>query len=243
MRYRVDEFLRDFKWALARYQKMEDSRRGFGRFMRNPARWYHELLISLVRKRAGQDWAWVRKDPVFTRLLYEMLIWWGMNQRAAKLAPYPTFRRRVLRLVASREFRRLSSNSVRQVRDTARWRKDLGGLWDLLKGPCRIMKSNSILVGSSKLLHHLLPDLFPPMDRTYTLDFLGKLDPADAQSAPFALPGALRMRPNVETFCRTMFFYGHVARRVRGLRRRVGIGPTSGSPTKIIDNAIIAWWR
>lgn len=243
MRYRVNEFLRDFSWALARYRKMEGSRRGFGRFMQNPARWYHELLISLVRKHAGHNWGWVRKDPLFTRLLYEMLIWWGMNQRAAKLVPYSAFRGRVLRLVASREFRRLSSKSIRQVRDTARWRKDLRALWDLLERPCRIMESNSIFVGSSKLLHHLLPDLVPPMDRTYTLDFLGGLDPSDPQSAPFALRGALKLRPDFDTFCRAMFFYGYVARRVRKLRRRVDIGPTSGSVTKIIDNAVIAWWQ
>lgn len=172
-----------------------------------------------------------------------MLIWWGMDQRAAKLVPYPTFYRRVLRLVASREFRRLSSKSIRQVRDTARWRRDLGALWELLERPCRIMDSNSIFVGSSKLLHHLLPDLFPPMDRTYTLDFLGSLDSTDAQSTAFALRGVLKMRPGFETFCRVMFFYGYVARRIRGLRRRVGVGPTSGSVTKVIDNAVIAWWR
>lgn len=243
MRYRVNEFLNDFKWALTRYREMEERHLGFGRFMRNPARWYHELLISLVRKHAEEKWDWVRKDPLFTRLLYEMLIWWGMNQRAAKLVPYRTFRMHVLRLLASPEFRRLSLKTIRQVKDTDRWRKDLEALWILLEGPCRIMQSNSVLVGSSKLLHHLLPDLFAPIDRAYTLDFLANLDPSDAHSAPFVLRGKLRMRPDFETFCRAMFFYGYVARRVRGLRRRVGAGPTSGSITKIIDNAIIAWWQ
>jgi hypothetical protein len=116
-----------------------------------------------------------------------------------------------------------------------------GITWALPEGPCRIMESNSILVGSSKVLHHSLPDLFPPIDRAYTLDFLGNLDSADVQSAPFALRGKLKMRPDFETFCRAMFFCGHLARRVRGLRRKVGIGPTSGSVTKLIDKAIIAW--
>lgn len=172
-----------------------------------------------------------------------MLKWWGMNQRAAKLVPYPTFRRHVLRLIDSREFRGLRRRRIRQVRDTARWRNDLARLWELLEKPCRIMQSNSILVGSSKLLHHVLPDLFPPMDRTYTLEFLGSLDFSDPQSSPFALKGNLKLRPSFETFYKAMLLYGHVARRIRGVTHKVGVGPTSGSIPKVIDNALIAWWR
>src|SRR5665647_899414 len=34
-----------------------------------------------------------------------------------------------------------------------------------------VMQSESKLVGSSKVIHHLLPDLVPPIDREYTLRF------------------------------------------------------------------------
>jgi hypothetical protein len=53
VRYQVREFIHDFNWALVQYKKMGESGPGFGRFMRSPARWYHELVISLVRKREG----------------------------------------------------------------------------------------------------------------------------------------------------------------------------------------------
>lgn len=37
----------------------------------------------------------------------------------------------------------------------------------------RVMKSKLRLVGNSKALHHLLPDLVPPVDRQYTIRFFG----------------------------------------------------------------------
>ena len=35
----------------------------------------------------------------------------------------------------------------------------------------KTMASGSRLVGNSKVIHHLLPDLVPPIDRTHTLKF------------------------------------------------------------------------
>jgi hypothetical protein len=47
--------------------------------------------------------------------------------------------------------------------------------WALLKGVftgVRIMASKTLLVGNSKVMHHMMPSIVPPIDREYTLRYL-----------------------------------------------------------------------
>jgi hypothetical protein len=47
--------------------------------------------------------------------------------------------------------------------------------WRLLKDLFKnidVMKTNTLLVGNSKVMAHALPHLIPPIDRTYTLNYL-----------------------------------------------------------------------
>jgi hypothetical protein len=129
------------------------------------------------------------------------------------------------------------------VRDSTTWRNDLLSLWKQLRGPCRIMESPSVFVGSTKLLHHLLPDLVPPMDRAYTLSFLSALDRRDPKSRPFRVTAKDRKTGEFGIFWKGMQFAGHVARARTGVEDFVGRGAMSGSTPKLIDNAIIAWWQ
>jgi hypothetical protein len=201
------------------------------------------LIICIVRQRDDYSCNWVPEHRFFVSLLYEMLRAWGMDQRGAKLVDVATFEKAVNRLIKSEEFLQCANKTIRQARDTTEFRRELERLWGLLSGPCRIMKTESLVVGSSKLLHHLLPDLFPPIDRTYTIDFLSSLDSDDPQSAPFRLTSPMAQQPQFESFYRAVLFHGFVAREKKGLSDRIGNGPMSGSIPKLIDNALIGWWR
>ena len=47
--------------------------------------------------------------------------------------------------------------------------------WELLKEiflGLRIMASKTLLVGNSKVMHHMIPNVVPPIDREYTLRYL-----------------------------------------------------------------------
>jgi hypothetical protein len=242
-RYKVGQFVAEFDSGLREFIELEEGAQGFGRYLRNPARWYHELIICIVRQQDDPSCRWVAGHRSFVSLLYEMLKAWGMDQRGAKLEDWPVFEKAVLRLVASDEFQRCSGMRIRQARDTASCRGSLQNLWKLLAGSCRIMKTDSLVVGSSKLLHHLHPDFFPPIDRTYTLDFLSSLDRTGTDSAPFALTSSLAQQPEFESFYRAILFHGYVAREKKGLAEKIGAGPMSGSIPKLIDNALIGWWR
>lgn len=50
-------------------------------------------------------------------------------------------------------------------------KKDLRDVFLNLK----VMESNARLVGNSKALHHLLPELVPPVDRQYTVKFFTEI--------------------------------------------------------------------
>ena len=52
---------------------------------------------------------------------------------------------------------------------------DAPGCWALLKEifqGVNVMASGTTLVGNSKVMHHMLPNIVPPIDREYTLRIL-----------------------------------------------------------------------
>lgn len=76
-----------------------------------------------------------------------------------------------------------------------------------------IVTNKARVVAATKTLHHLLPDLVPPMDRAWTGTFFGwtTLDPQNDRE---------------RTFSETLRRFAHVAREVR----RPGWWGTVGGP-------------
>ena len=94
-------------------------------------------------------------------------------------------------------------------------RDALRRLWELLGRDCKIMRGASIIVGSSKVLHHIVPDVFPPIDGSYTLDLLSHLPPTDS----YRISTSQLQRPDFETFYKTMLFCAMVTERVPNIER------------------------
>lgn len=94
-----------------------------------------------------------------------------MNQRGARLHAFEDFERSILsvksdlELLRKRRFDRLSEPD---------WKK-LERVFKRIK----VTKTQSKLVGISKTLAHLLPNLIPPVDNRYTLKFLRTTIPTD----------------------------------------------------------------
>jgi hypothetical protein len=82
-------------------------------------------------------------------------------------------------------------------------------------------------VALTKTIHHLLPDLLPPIDRAYTGTFFGWSVP-DFQS---------RQR---EIFDTSWSAFVEIGRRV-DLDAHVGTAPWNTSCSKVVDNAIIGY--
>ena len=102
----------------------------------------------------------------FIELAYTTLIAWNMNQRAAKLSDFNTFKRSLLQnkqLIQSLEPYKIQnlSNS-----------NDLIGTLKLLFDNLQLVADGKPkLVTFSKTLHYFLPDLLMPIDRAYTITY------------------------------------------------------------------------
>ena len=109
----------------------------------------------------------------FNEWLYATLASWGMHRmgpdnKGAKMNDFKSFNQCILQnKEAILELKDLQISSI----DVDEVLKELKPLY-LSFWP--LMKSNSKLVATSKIMHFLLPHLIPPMDREYTMKFFGQ---------------------------------------------------------------------
>lgn len=103
-------------------------------------------------------------------------------------------------------------------------------IWDVL-GSLRVSTSATRIVAGSKALHHVLPDLVPPIDRQYTFQFF------TGQKA--VTTGDER------AFLEWFPYFGEIGRRaapaIEAALARSGFMATG--PAKVIDNAIIGFMQ
>ena len=101
-------------------------------------------------------------------------------------------------------------------------------LWRIIK-KMRLSHNKSRTVMGAKTLHHLLPQLLPPIDRRYTRRFF-RYHSSQFQYYPEG------------GFKRMLSYFAQIAQRV-DLASYVGTAPWATSESKMIDNAIIGYCR
>lgn len=133
----------------------------------NSSDYFHKKVIGIIR--ASDPHKDLFKDKLFLEFVYATLSSWGLDRMdgSARLVEFEVFRKSVLNNSPALEtllnYRMHDLNEIgkTKVKDA------LSVLFDNLN----VMVRKARLVGVSKALHHLLPDLVPPIDRKYTLDF------------------------------------------------------------------------
>lgn len=110
------------------------------------------------------------QDDLFFEYLYATLTAWGLHRMgrvAAKLVDFPRFTQSIRNEQAT--IAKLEGRKITELReDNVDHVTDL--LWQVL-GSIQVSESQTRLVANSKALHHILPQLMPPIDREYTLRF------------------------------------------------------------------------
>jgi len=102
-------------------------------------------------------------------LIYKTLKAFNMDSKGAKLSELSDFKKSLKN--HSDTIQSLTKYRLEKVKETDDNLKDtIGSLFDNLK----LVKTNSRLVTFSKTMHFLLPHLFMPIDRKYTLKFFHK---------------------------------------------------------------------
>lgn len=161
-------------------------------------------------------------EPFFSSLL-ETLRAWRMGSRGAVMRTEMDIWSACVR--ERDALNRLWSVSLDEVSDDAlpEIQRETWGLIDRIRVGAR--KSN--LVAASKTLHHVLPDLIPPIDRKYTLRFFGINSPLAEREPTY--------------FGRVFPGFHRIAREGSAiLRSRVGEGMHT-SISKVIDNAVVGY--
>lgn len=133
-----------------------------------PSIYFHKKVIDKIRQ--VETYEQLFTDNLFFEYIYATLAAWGMHrmgEEGAKMADYSEFKgsicsnkEQILDL-SGFKLQAIPNEKVNTVKDK------LASLFNNL----RIMESETKLIGNSKALHHLLPDLLPPIDRQHTLRF------------------------------------------------------------------------
>jgi hypothetical protein len=133
-----------------------------------PSLYFHLRTIQVLRKHRRPSDA--LDDHEWWELLYATLTSWGMHRMGdtwTKLRDLPDIvasflsQRNTIERVQELRLSNLARSEVPQVAST------LWGIMDHLE----VGLQDTKLVVNSKALHHLLPDLMPPIDRQYSLKF------------------------------------------------------------------------
>ena len=178
----------------------------------------HRRTIDLRRQHESPTSA--LNDATFIQSLYTTLQSWGIGSRASILVPIDQFAQSLG--CWSTTFDALDDLTIDDPDLDVDRAADL--LWTLISG-VDIVENKAKIVALSKTIHHILPDLLPPIDRAYTQEFFV------LQSNEF--------QDQQEMAFRTIWSgFTDIARNTDPASF-VGSGWRT-SRTKVIDNAIVA---
>jgi len=183
----------------------------------------HRKTITM-RRQAGSLRAAVENEQ-FVRSLRRTLVAWGLDQRASRLVSQPDFMAALvaaLPRVEAVEHLRIDGNDL--PADIAE------RLWKLVQS-LGVVENKAKIVAGTKTLHHLLPDLVPPMDRAWTGTFF-----------QFHRPEWQDEGGQRRIFTLAYNQFGSVARQVRPEHYVTGERWRT-SRTKILDNALIGFCK
>jgi hypothetical protein len=190
----------------------------------SPARHFHIATINRIR---SLGLAAILDENLYFEYLYATLATWGMDSRGAKLKGFESFVRGIR---SNREqIVNLSTYTLDSLveQDEDSVMRVISNIWQVILA-IGVAQGKSQLVAGSKTLHHLLPDLVPPIDRRYTLKFF--FDRTNIANAKSDFAGV---------FINYLYIF-EVAEET--IRKIVGeANPLNSSVTKVIDNAIIAY--
>lgn len=159
-RLNVEVLLGDFAMYVCRFEQSNA--------FPGPSLYFHERAVA--RRRQHSTVSGLLADEGFFEYVYAVLPAWGMHRmgkQAAKVGDFyamvESFRscRPVIEELWNLHISHVSEAAVDDVAER---------VWRVL-ATLRVSTSATRIVAGSKALHHVLPDLVPPIDRQYTFQF------------------------------------------------------------------------
>jgi len=189
-----------------------------------PSLYFHLRTLDCLRSHPSAVDA-IYSDELFD-WLYATLASWGMHRMgrgSTKLRELPEIKASVraqAALIETLQPLRLASLS------DAEFRSVLPDIW-LTLSALTVSIAEARIVANSKVLHHILPELVPPIDRTYTYDFFYNRNMLSISEEDAFAEMLTRL-------------HRIAAKHKEMLHSAVGTGWYS-SQTKIVDNALVGY--
>lgn len=209
----VNQLIQDFE----RYIHIFDERVPFT----GPTLHFHKKTIDRLRFLGTPSTA--LNDELFCDYLYATLTAWYFRRGTnASLEDLNIIGNSILvqqEVIDNLHGRYLSEVNENEIEGIAQ------ALWNIIRN-LRIGTGETVLIINTKALHHLLPDLLPPIDRRYTLNFFyGRTNIT---------------RPEDRIFYEIYPLFHRIAVSITNFYNIIGQGWHT-SETKLIDNAIIGF--
>jgi hypothetical protein len=188
----------------------------------SPARYFHLKTLERLNYLGLEA---IFDDELYFEYLFATLTSWGMDNRGAKMVGFSQFVQNIR--IQEKEILDLNKYTMDFLLDNE---SEFTRISDSIYGAIYalgISMGKSQLVCGSKVLHHLLPNLVPPIDREYTLNFfLERKNIYDGE----------------EDFAQVFIDYSYIYDLTQmDIKRLMNASPLNSSLTKVIDNAIIGY--
>jgi len=189
-----------------------------------PSVYFHSKTLEILRKYSKPSEVLV--DDLFFDYLYATLTAWGLHRMGpglAKLAELEDIKESFRKLKG--QISKLQCVEITSIHDS-NITPVTSDLWEVLAST-RVSISKTKIVANSKALHHILPDLMPPIDREYTLRFFYNHTTLN-QGDEVAFKEIYPYFHKIASACRDK------------IMSHIGFGMNT-SQTKVIDNAIVGF--
>ena len=167
---------------------------------------------------------------VHVELVYATLASWGMHRMGrggSKMVGFNVFRDSIERI--KNNILKAQHYTVQHM-SPSQWRV----LEEMFRG-IKVMATNTSLVGNSKVMHHMMPDIVPPIDREYTLRYLrGNTNIANDLNGEWST-----MKEIISHFFIPIACDPELENRAKCWMRNQAQFPWDTSVMKIIDNLLI----
>lgn len=127
------------------------------------SKYFYERVIEVQGKNSFEE---NLEDQVFLEYLYACLVAWGLERGNQRLIPFQEFQEQVSEVTGELIF--LNQFEIFDLEDEKDREQIIETLAEVFKSLDLKEETDSKIVANSKLLHFLLPELVPPMDRENT---------------------------------------------------------------------------
>ena len=171
-----------------------------------------------------------RPDLAHLEYVYATLSAWGMHRMGkggSKMQPFDTFRQSIEPLIDS--ITKAQGFHFKEMTDQ-KW----SVLKEIFQG-INVMASGTSLVGNSKVMHHMLPNIVSPIDREYTLWYLrGNTNIKNELASEWLLMKGIIL----DFFIPVASNEGFLDKATKWMERKIQY-PWDTSLLKVIDNLVI----